>query len=76
MHFDLIFVNSEGENTYVRILLENEVDLQKEIDDYLLQNPSHSFCRYKTITCTGCLDNLANQEAHMYLGGCLYDPEY
>ena len=75
MNFDLVFENELQENTYIRITLENEKDLQTIIDDYISQNPSYTFCRYERITCTGCLDNIANQEAHMFPSGCLYDPE-
>ena len=75
MNFDLVFENELQENTYIRITLENEDDLQTKINDYLSLHPSYTFCRYKRITCTGCLDNIANQEAHMYFGGCLYDIE-
>ena len=75
MNFDIVFENTDEENTYIRITLENEKDLQAIIDDYISQNPSYIFCRYKRITCTGCLDNIANQEAHMFPSGCLFDPD-
>ena len=76
MNFDLVFMNFEGEEVYTRVICEDEGDdLQTEIQEYMSLNPYCIFLRYKRITCTGCLDNAANQEAHMFPSGCLYNPE-
>ena len=76
MNFDLVFMNFEGEEVYTRVICEDEGDdLQTEIQEYMSLNPYCIFLRYKRITCTGCLDNAANQEAHMFPSGCLYDPD-
>ena len=75
MNFDLVFQNFEGEETYTRVICKNEEDLQTEIQEYMSLNPYCIFLRYKRITCTGCLDNAENQQAHMFTSGCLYNPE-
>ena len=75
MNFDLVFANSLGEEAYTRVICENENDLQTKIQEYISLHPSFTFSRSKRITCTGCLDNAANQQAHMFPSGCLYNPE-
>ena len=75
MNFDLVFANFEGEETYTRVICEDEDDLQTEIQEYVSLHPSSTFCRSKRITCTGCINNFPSQEAHMFPSGCLYNPE-
>lgn len=48
-------------------ILTSSENIQNSVDDYGKDIMSES-----TI-CTGCLENQANQQAHMDYGGCLYD---
>lgn len=80
---DLTFKSSEGKRICIRIITAKDRDrndetiyLQRKIDEYILENPEYVFSKYRKITCSGCLDYVANQEGHMYPNGCLYDPEY
>ena len=76
MNYDLVFAHPDGEETYIRVICENEDYLQTEIKKYISLHPNTTFCRSKRITCSGCLNDFPSQEAHMFPSGCLYDPEY
>lgn len=54
--------------------LPNIIDILHDILSKLTYSAQPSINVNNTATeCTGCLENQANQQAHMDYGGCLYD---
>jgi len=72
--FEITFKTWHGDIKYIDFVVsDNDQDKFSTVKKFISENPNYVCVHIKKIICPGCIDNMANQLAHMEgPNGCLF----
>lgn len=65
--FEVTFGNWFGDKKYISFIVEEKLEVREKflnVQKFLLENPNYRCVHIKKIKCTGCINDLGNQQGH------------